>query len=69
LSCQDSIFDVDLPYLFLFFREFKLVAKGTYEYTLSEEDVGSRVMFSYTPVNYEGECRVPLKYNSYYLAR
>lgn len=34
--------------------EFKLVARGTAEYTLSEEDVGLRMMFMYTPVNYEG---------------
>lgn len=35
-------------------REFKLVARGSSEYTLSQEDVGLRMMFMYTPVNSEG---------------
>lgn len=34
--------------------EFKLVARGSSEYTLSQEDVGLRMMFMYTPVNSEG---------------
>eukprot|EP00250_Pteridium_aquilinum_P019691 c24537_g1_i1 orf=188-5938(+) len=34
--------------------EFKLVARGSSEYTLSEEDVGLQMMFMYTPVNFEG---------------
>ena len=42
-------------YLLLFFiREFNSVAEGTKEYTLSKEDAGSRMMFTYTPVNHEG---------------
>ncbi|KAI5066288.1 hypothetical protein GOP47_0018912 [Adiantum capillus-veneris] len=34
--------------------EFKLVARGTSEYTLSQDDVGLQIMFMYTPVNLEG---------------
>lgn len=34
--------------------EFKLVARGASEYTLSQDDVGLRIMFMYTPVNLEG---------------
>ncbi|MCO5613042.1 hypothetical protein L7F22_067316 [Adiantum nelumboides] len=34
--------------------QFKLVARGTLEYTLSQDDVGLRMMFMYTPVNFEG---------------
>ncbi|KAH7307676.1 hypothetical protein KP509_22G071800 [Ceratopteris richardii] len=34
--------------------EFKVVARGTLEYTLTQEDVGLRMMFVYTPVNLEG---------------
>lgn len=34
--------------------EFKLVSRGNSEYTLTDEDVGRRMMFMYTPVNLEG---------------
>lgn len=34
--------------------EFKLVLRGTDEYTLTKEDVGLRMMFIYTPVDSEG---------------
>ena len=51
--CKILCRSVSLYFSYLL-REFKLVAKETYEYTLSEEDIGSRIMFSYTPVNSEG---------------
>lgn len=35
--------------------EFKLVLTGTSEYTLTKEDVGRRLKFVYTPVNFEGQ--------------
>ncbi|KAL0363622.1 UNVERIFIED_CONTAM: microtubule-associated protein AIR9 [Sesamum calycinum] len=36
-------------------REFTLVLTGTNEYTLTKEDVGRRLTFVYTPVNFEGQ--------------
>ncbi|KAK4399410.1 microtubule-associated protein AIR9 [Sesamum angolense] len=35
--------------------EFTLVLTGTNEYTLTKEDVGRRLTFVYTPVNFEGQ--------------
>lgn len=35
--------------------EFILVSRGAEEYTLTEEDVGRRMVFVYTPVNLEGQ--------------
>ncbi|KAL0398272.1 UNVERIFIED_CONTAM: microtubule-associated protein AIR9 [Sesamum radiatum] len=35
--------------------EFTLVLTGTNEYTLTKEDVGQRLTFVYTPVNFEGQ--------------
>ncbi|KAL0442455.1 UNVERIFIED_CONTAM: microtubule-associated protein AIR9 [Sesamum latifolium] len=35
--------------------EFTLVLMGTNEYTLTKEDVGRRLTFVYTPVNFEGQ--------------
>lgn len=40
--------------------EFKLVSRGNSEYTLTDEDVGRRMMFMYTPVNLEGRVGEPL---------
>ncbi|MCO5582339.1 hypothetical protein L7F22_036233 [Adiantum nelumboides] len=34
--------------------KFELASRGTVEYCLSKDDVGLRLMFSYTPVNIEG---------------
>ena len=53
LQSADVLWVFVYPHLF-FIREFDSVAKGTKEYTLSKEDVGSRMMFTYTPVNHEG---------------
>ena len=36
-------------------REFKLISRGTPEYTVTKEDVGLRLMFIYTPINAEGD--------------
>ncbi|KAG6542402.1 hypothetical protein Mapa_016231 [Marchantia paleacea] len=35
--------------------QFKLVSRGTVDYTLGPDDVGLRMMFIYTPVNCEGK--------------
>ncbi|KAI5082186.1 hypothetical protein GOP47_0001929 [Adiantum capillus-veneris] len=34
--------------------KFKLASRGTVEYCLSKDDVGLRLMFTYTPINIEG---------------
>lgn len=36
-------------------RVFELILSGAAEYTLTREDVGSRVVFTYIPVNFEGK--------------
>lgn len=40
--------------LFFVSRVFELILSGAAEYTLTREDVGSRVVFTYIPVNFEG---------------
>lgn len=35
-------------------RVSELVLSGAAEYTLTREDVGSRVVFTYIPINFEG---------------
>lgn len=40
--------------------EFKLVSRGNSDYTLTDEDVGRRMMFMYTPINLEGRVGDPL---------
>ena len=40
--------------------EFKVVSRGNLDYTLSDEDVGRRMMFMYTPVNFEGKVGDPV---------
>lgn len=40
--------------------EFKLVSRGNLEYTLTNEDVGRRMMFMYTPVSFEGKVGDPV---------
>ncbi|XP_024515548.1 187-kDa microtubule-associated protein AIR9 [Selaginella moellendorffii] len=39
--------------------DFTLVSKGSSEYLLTEEDVGLRMKFVYTPANIAGACGVP----------
>jgi hypothetical protein len=46
--------------LFMECSEFLLVLSNSTEYTVTKEDVGSRLKFVYTPVNLEGLFNCPL---------